>query len=136
VLWGAVVAAYAPSLSMHIKRVRVTPGHRFALALALIAALLRAKQGDQRGLTLAELAASLATDPLQIEPSIEALMALDWVARLDEDSGQRLVLLVDPATTPVRALIDAMLLEPEAAVQRFRDRIGIERMTLGEILAP
>ena len=136
VLWGAVVAAYAPSLSMHIKRVPVTPGHRFALALALIAALLRAKRGDQRGLTLVELAAALATDPLQIEPSIEALMALDWVARLDEDSGQRLVLLVDPAITPVRALIDAMLLEPGAAVQRFRDRSGVERLMLGEILAP
>ena len=136
VLWGAVVAAYAPSLSMHIKRLPVTPGHRFALALALIAALLRAKQGDHRGLTLAELAALLVTDPLQVEPSIEALMALDWVARLDEDGGQRLVLLVDPATTPVRALIDAMLLEPGAAVQRFRERSGLERLMLAEILAP
>lgn len=136
VLWGAVVAAYAPSLSMHIKRLPVTPGHRFALALALIAALSRAKQGDQRGLALAELAALLATDPLQVEPSIEALMALDWVARLDEDGGQRLVLLVDPATTPARALIDAMLLEPGAAVQRFRERSGLERLMLAEILAP
>ena len=136
VLWGAVVAAYAPSLSMHIKRLPVTPGHRFALALALISGLSRAKQGDQRGLALAELAALLATDPLQVEPSIEALMALDWVARLDEDGGQRLVLLVDPATTPARALIDAMLLEPGAAVQRFRERSGLERLMLAEILAP
>ena len=136
VLWGAVVAAYAPSLSMHIKRLPVTPGHRFALALALIAALLRAKQGDHRGLTLAELAALLVTDPLQVEPSIEALMALDWVARLDEDGGQRLVLLVDPDTTPARALIDAMLLEPGTAVQRFRERSGLERLMLAEILAP
>jgi len=134
VLWGAVVAAYAPSLSMHLKRLPVTPGHRFALALALIGALLRAKQTDQHGLTLAELAASLSTDPLQVEPSVDALMALDWVARLDEDSGQRLVLLIDPVTTPLRALIDAMLLEPGASVQRFRERSGVERLTLGDVL--
>ena len=135
VLWGAVIAAYAPSLSMHIKRLPVTPGHRFALALALIEALLHAKRGPARGLTLAELAASLSTDPLQVEPSVEALTALDWVARLDEDSGQRLVLLVDPTTTPLRALVDGMLLEPGAAVQRFRERSGIERLMLGDVLS-
>ncbi len=135
VLWGAVIAAYAPSLSMHIKRLPATPGHRFALALALIEALLRAKRGPARGLTLAELAASLSTDPLQVEPSVEALTALDWVARLDEDSGQRLVLLVDPTTTPLRALVDAMLLEPGAAVRSFRERSGVERLMLGDVLS-
>ena len=134
VLWGAVIAAYAPSLSMHITRRPATPGYRFTLALAVIRELARVKQGPQRGLTLAELAAAIATDPLQVEPSIEALQALDWVARLDEGTGQRLVLLVDPANTPARLLIDDMLLQPSAAARGFRERAGIERLMLGELI--
>ena len=134
VLWGAVIAAYAPSLSMHITRLAVTPGHRFTLALAVVGALARAKGSAQRGLTLAELAAALATDPLHVETTVEALLALDWVARLDEDGGQRLVLLVDPATTPARALIDDMLLSPTAIARPFRERTGIERLMLGELI--
>jgi membrane protein len=134
VLWGAVIAAYAPSLSMRITRLPATPGHRFTLALAVVAALARARCGPERGCTLGELAAAIATDPLQVEPIVEALQALDWVARLDEEAGQRLVLLVDPATTPARALIDGMLLEPSAAARLFRERAGVERLSLGELI--
>ena len=134
VLWGAVIAAYAPSLSMHIRRPPATPGHRFTLALAVIGELARAKQRAQHGLTLAELAAAVSTDPLQVEPIVESLQALDWVARLDADAGQRLVLLVDPATTAARALVDAMLLEPSAAVRQFRERAGIERLMLSDVV--
>ena len=134
VLWGAVIAAYAPSLSMHITRLPATPGHRFTLALAVLGELARARQGPQRGLTLVELAAAVATDPLQIEPTVESLQALDWVARLDDDGGQRLVLLIDPATTAARSLIDEMLLKPAAAVRLFRERAGVERVMLGELV--
>jgi membrane protein len=135
VLWGAVIAAYAPSLSMRVARLPATPGHRFTLALAVIGELARAKRGLRHGLLLTELAAALATDPLQVEPAVEALQALDWVARLDEEGGQRLVLLVEPARTPARKLIDAMLLEPSGVVRTFRDRAGVDRLMLGELLA-
>ena len=134
VLCGAVIAAYAPSLSMHITRLPATPGYQFTLALAVIRELARVKQGPQRGLSLGELAAAIATDPLQVEPSVEALQALDWVARLDEETGQRLVLLVDPANTPARLLIDDMLLQPSAAARGFRERAGVERLTLGDLI--
>ena len=134
VLWGAVIAAYAPSLSMHITRQPATPGHRFTLALAVIGALARARAGARRGLAPDALAAALATDPLQIEPIVESLIEMDWVARLDEEDGQRVVLLADPANTPVRELVDALLLEPSAAASVFRARTGIERLTLGELL--
>jgi membrane protein len=133
VLWGAVIAAYAPSLSMRIARMPTAPGHRFALALLVIGALSRAKSGDVRGLALHDLAATLATDPLQVEPVVDALAAMDWVARLDEEGGQRLVLLVDPATTSARVLVNAMLLESSAATRTFRERTGLERMMLAEL---
>jgi membrane protein len=134
VLWGAVIAAYAPSLSMRIARVRAAPGHRFGLALAVIAALSHARTGAQRGLAMHELAATLATDPLQVEPVVEVLMQMDWVARLDEDGGQRLVLLADPASTPARALVDSLLLEATPATRVFRERTGLERLTVADLI--
>jgi membrane protein len=134
VLWGAVIAAYAPSLSMRIARMPTAPGHRFALALSVIGALSRAKSGDARGLSLHDLAAALGTDPLQVEPVVDALAAMDWVARLDEEGGQRLVLLVDPATTPARVLVNALLLESSVATRAFRERTGLERMMLAELI--
>ncbi len=134
VLWGAVIAAYAPSLSMRIARMPTAPGHRFALALSVIGALSRAKSGNARGLALHDLAAALATDPLQVEPVVDTLAAMDWVARLDEEGGQRLVLLVDPATTAARVLVNALLLESSAATRAFRERTGLERMMLAELI--
>jgi membrane protein len=134
VLWGAVIAAYAPSLSMRIARMPTAPGHRFALALSVIGALARAKTGNARGLALHDLAAALATDPLQVEPVVDALAAMDWVARLDEEGGQRLVLLVDPTTTPARVLVNALLLESSAATRAFRERTGLERLMLADLI--
>ncbi len=134
VLWGAVIAAYAPSLSMRIARMPTAPGHRFALALSVIGALSHAKRGEARGLALHDLAAAMATDPLQVEPVVDALAAMDWVARLEEEGGRRLVLLVDPATTPARVLVHALLLESSAATRAFRERTGLERMMLADLI--
>lgn len=134
VLWGAVIAAYAPSLSMRVARMPTAPGHRFSLALSVIGALARAKSGSARGLALHELAAALGTDPLQVEPVVDTLAAMDWVARLDEEGGQRLVLLADPANTPARVLIDALLLESTPATRPFRERTGLERLTVADLI--
>src|SRR5690606_6961644 len=48
-LLGAVIAAYAPSLSMRVARIPDTPGYRFALAVALLRELRRARDGQGRG---------------------------------------------------------------------------------------
>jgi membrane protein len=134
VLWGAVIAAYAPSLSMRIARLPTAPGHRFALALSVIAALAQARSAASRGLTLPDLASTLGTDPLQVEPIVDTLQQMDWVARLEEDGGQRLVLLADPASTPARALVNALLLDATPATRAFRERTGLERLTLAELI--
>jgi membrane protein len=134
VLWGAVIAAYAPSLSMHVTRLPSLPGHRFTIALAIIGALARARSGSLRGLAMHELAAALSTDPLQVEPVVDTLVAMDWAARLEEDGAQRLVLLADPATTPARALIDAMLLAPSFAARTLRERWGVDRLMLADLI--
>lgn len=134
VLWGAVIAAYAPSLSMRIVRLPDAPGQRFTLSLAVLGALARARGGPARGLAMHEISAAVATDPLQVESVVESLVGMDWVARLDEEGGQRLVLLADPATTSARPLIDALLLSPAPAARQLRERFAVERLTLAELI--
>jgi membrane protein len=134
VLLGAVIAAYAPSLQMRASRRPDTPGQRFEIALALLQQLAAAHAGSRRGLAAGDLAAALRIDPLQIEPAIEHLVALDWVARLDEGGAARLVLLCDPATTLAAPLVDTLLLQPGPASQAFRQRAGIDRAVLRDLL--
>jgi membrane protein len=134
VLLGAVIAAYAPSLQMRVARRPATPGHRFELALAVLRALDAARSADRRGLSTAEIAAALRTDPLQVEPTLDQLMAMDWVGRLDEAGGARHVLLADPAATPAARLVDAFLLTPGALTEPFRRRAGIDAMRLADLL--
>ncbi len=136
VLLGAVVAAYAPSLQMRVVRRAPTPGYRFELALELLRPLARARRDDQRGLTLETLSQQLRVDPLQVESVLEDLLALDWVARLDEGEVSRHVLLVDPQTEPVAALVGLLLLAPGHATQAFSARAGLAGMTLADLLDP
>lgn len=134
VLWGAVIAAYAPSLSMRVARMAAAPGQAFTLALAVVGALARSREGPARGLAMHDLAGAVATDPLQVEPLVETLVAMDWVARLDEEGSQRLVLLADPASTSARPLIDSLLLGPAPAARQLRERFGVERLTLADLI--
>ncbi|WP_298830022.1 YihY family inner membrane protein [uncultured Piscinibacter sp.] len=134
VLLGAVIAAYAPSLQMRVARWPDAPGSRFGLAVALLVELERARRGEARGLSLAELSESLRVDPLQAEPIVDALVEMDWLARLDEPGAARYVLLAEPATTPAAPLLAQMLLEPSPALRAFRDRAGFDRLTLAELL--
>jgi membrane protein len=135
VLLGAVIAAYAPSLQMRVVRRAPTPGHRFALALALLRELRAARGAQQRhGLSITELSQRLRTDPLQIEPILDRLVAMDWAGRLDEAGAQRHVLLCEPDATPAQPLVTALLLDPTQEVDAFWRRAGVETMTLAELL--
>jgi membrane protein len=133
VLLGAVIAAYAPSLSMRVARVPDTPGYRFALAVALLRELARVRGAGQKGLSLAALADAVHVDPLQVEPVLEGLIALDWVAPLDEEGSRRHVLLSDPQATLAAPLVDTLLLEPTPSTQAFRARAAFATMKLAEL---
>lgn len=135
VLFGAVVAAYAPSLQAHLAPQQDGPGQRFALALAVLRELLQQRAPPPHGLTLAQLAASQRVDALQIEPLMELLLALGWVARLDEEPSKRYVLLCDAQSTPAEPLIDRLLLARDARTQAFRQRAGLGRLMLAELVA-
>ena len=135
VLFGAVIAAYAPSLQMQLVHQPDAPGQRFALAVALLRELQRVRAVPPHGLSLAQAAASQRADALQVEPLIELLVGLGWVARLDDDAERRLVLLCDAAATPAAPLIDRLLLAPDARTRAFRRHAALERLTLAELIA-
>jgi membrane protein len=134
VLLGAVIAAYAPSLQMRVAPLATTPGSRFELALRVLGALQQARSGEQHGLALPVLAQRLRMDPLVLEPLLERLAQLDWVARLEEAGTPRHVLLCDPARTSVAPLVETLLLAPGEASRAFHQRAGLAQMTLAEVL--
>jgi len=135
VLLGAVIAAYAPSLQMRVAERPAVPGWRFELALAVLRLLDSARRGADRGLTMAQLSERLRADPLQLEPMLELLAALDWAQPLDEGGEPRHVLLVDPATTPLAPLLERTLLQPGPATQALVLRSGWQHLLLADVLA-
>ncbi len=134
VLLGAVIAAYAPSLSMKVVRRPATPGHVFLLAITLLRELHAARKQSIRGLSAAALSERLRTDPLQIEPILDELVALDWVGRLEEEGGARYVLLADPETTTAQPLLAQTLLDPSPSLRGFWQRASFGEMTLADLL--
>ena len=109
-------------------------GQRFRLALAVLQALLASAAARTRGLTGDELATALRADPQSIEPVLGALVAIDWVGRLDEPGGGRYVLLCDPLRTLAQPLVDRLLLDRTPAVERFWQRAQLDRILLADIV--
>jgi membrane protein len=134
VLLGAVVAAYAPSLQMRVKRWPDAPGSRFHLAIAVLRELARVQAAPGRGQSAEQLSEALRTDPLQIEPILDDLVALDWVGRLDESGQPRFVLLCNAATTAAQPLLAGMLLDATPALRGFWRRAGFGEMQLQDLL--
>ena len=135
VLLGAVVAAYLPSLLGGIARRGDSPGWSFQLALEMLHKLYLARSMHQRGLSLELLAQRLRVDPLQLEEPIQVLLALDWVGRLDGDD-ERIVLLADPAGTPLAPLVQRLLLTQDDDTAALWCASGWERLTLADALPP
>ena len=134
VLLGAVIAAYAPSLQMRVKRWPDAPGARLQLAIAVLRQLAESRLAGERGLNGAELASVLRTDPLQTEPIVDMLVAFDWVGRLDEPNDPRFVLLCEPTRTPAQPLLAQLLMEPSPTSRRLWQRAGFDTMTVQELI--
>ena len=134
VLLGAVIAAYAPSLQMRVKRWPDGPGARLALALSVIRELRAARASGGRGISGGQLAEALRTDPLQIEPIVDTLVAFDWVGRLDEPGDPRFVLLCEPGHTLAAPLLTRFLLEPSASLRSLWRRAGFDTVTVDDLL--
>jgi membrane protein len=134
-LLGAVIAAYAPTLQLRVAQRNHLPGFRFELAVAVLRSVADARQAGERGLSAHQIADVLNADPLQIEPALDALVAIDWVGRLDEAGGARYVLLCDPDVTAAKNLVAATLLDPSPRVAAFWQRANFDQMTVRDLIA-
>ena len=138
VLLGATLTAYLPSLTGGIPRRRGGHGWQFALALEVLQLLDRAARTPQRGQTMVQLCSQLRAEAQHVEPVIEALVALDWAAQLNEADdagvGARYVLLVDPVTTRLEPLLHSLLLPRAAASENLWRRGDWTQASLRDVL--
>jgi membrane protein len=139
VLLGAVLAAHLPSLLGANRRTPDANGWQFQLALEVLQHLHGARASARRGMNIDELVAATRVDPLQLEPVLETLVALDWVGRLnevDDDVGTRYVLLADVQSTSVEPLLRHLLLPRTAATAGLWDKGGWSRLYLKDVVEP
>lgn len=139
VLFGAVIAAYLPSLLAGVARRGGAPGWSFQLAVEVLQHLAEARGTPSKGLGQAALVARMRVDALQLVPVVEALQALDWVGRLSEDRDDedpRLVLLADPATTLLEPLVRQLLLPRVQALAGVWSKAPLQSLCLVDVLAP
>ncbi|MEO7392891.1 MAG: YhjD/YihY/BrkB family envelope integrity protein, partial [Ramlibacter sp.] len=118
VLFGAVIAAYLPSLVAGAPRRTSAHGWQFQLALEVLRELHRASKASRPGLSADQLEATLQLDALQLEPVLEVLVTLDWVGRLNEiedEDATRYILLADVQSTALEPLMRRLLL-PQSEV--------------------
>jgi membrane protein len=134
VLLGAVLAAYAPVAGMQVARWPAGAGSRFHLALVIVRALRDARAEGRNGMSGGELSKRLGIDPLQIEPLLDALVAIDWAGKLAEEGNPRYVLLCDPATVRAERLLSKLLLDPAPDLAAFWAEARFAEMRLADIL--
>jgi membrane protein len=134
VLLGAVLAAYAPVAGMQVARWPEGAGWRFHLALAILRALCRVPAGGKPGMSSEQLSIALGTDPLQIEPLLDALVAIDWAGKLDESGSPRYVLLCAPATARAEPLLAKLLLDPAPDLAPFWAEARFAQLHLADLL--
>lgn len=137
VLFGAVIAAYLPSMLAGVQRPRIDNGWRFQLALEILQQLhLSGTKHRPRGLTTGQLASCIGVDYLQLQAPLETLVQMDWVGQLAEDDQgrQRYVLLVDPGDTPLRPLVEVLLWSPSAQAKPLQAQLFGDGVCLQQLL--
>ena len=137
ILLGAVIAAYLPSLLAGVARRGLGAGWQFQLALETLRLLQQARDVTSLGLTVPELAKALRVSALGIDSSLQALVELDWVARLEDDfgdEGPRYVLLVDPQAALLEPLVQSLLLRHNSSTDAIWERAQLGQVRLGEVL--
>ena len=137
VLMGAVITAYLPSLLAGVSRRGGAHGWQFQLALETLQSLEHGRNSSPRGMPASALAQQLRVDALALEPVLDTLMQLDWVGQLvdtDSDKASNFVLLVNPDSTTIEPLVDALLLDRTLATDKLRARAGWADTRLREVL--
>ena len=137
VLFGAVIAAYLPSLLSGLARRGGAAGWALQLAVEALQELAAARRTPAGGLGAAELVQRMRVDALQLAPVLETLVALDWIAPLDEERDNedpRYVLLADPRATPLEPLLQALLMPDAPPLRALWQKGPLRALLLQDLL--
>lgn len=137
VLFGAVIAAYLPSLLTGVARRGGAAGWPLQLAAEVLQYLHAAKSTPASGLGAAELVARMRVDALQLAPVLETLVALDWIAPLAEERDNddpRFVLLADPADS-LEPLLRELLMPQAPPLRSLWHQGPLDSLRLQDLLA-
>ncbi len=137
VLMGAVIAAYLPSLLAGVPRRGSGHGWHFQLAVEVLQQLHQALSTPQKGVTPSGLAEVLEVDVLQLEPVLETLVSLGWIAHIVEGDGEkeaRCLLLADPSSTALEPLMERYLVSKAGTLQSFWDKAQWPALKLADAL--
>lgn len=137
VLFGAVIAAYLPSMLAGVARRGGSEGWNFQLALEVLSKLYLQKEQKPVGATLEQLAISSQVDVLQLQVPVKILEDMEWIGQLVKDESEvdhRYILIVDPAKTLFLPLAQALLLKPDVQNKRFYEVASKPGLTLAEVL--
>lgn len=137
VLMGAVITAYLPSLLAGVSRRGGAHGWQFQLALETLQSLAHSRDTVPRGMPSSALAQQLRVDVLALEPVLDTLIQLEWIGQLvdsESDQASRCVLLVNPDSTTIEPLVDALLLDVTPGTLKLRTRAGWAETRLREVL--
>jgi membrane protein len=137
VLWGAVIAAYLPSLVKGRRRRATAHGWQFQLALEVLRELHAARALPERGLSATRMADALAVEKLQLEPVLETLVGLDWIGRVNEvdDADEtRYILLADARATALAPLMRELLLPASEATEKLWQSGQLSRVCLADVI--
>lgn len=137
VLMGAVITAYLPSLLAGVSRRGGAHGWQFQLALETLQSLAHSRDTMPSGMPSSALAQQLRVDVLALEPVLDTLIQLEWIGQLvdsESDQASRCVLLVNPDSTTIEPLVDALLLDVTPGTLKLRTRAGWAETRLREVL--
>jgi len=112
-------------------------GWQFQLALEVLRELHAVRTMPQRGLSAAGLAEALDVEKLQLEPVLETLVGLDWIARINEleAAGEtRYILLADAKATAVAPLMRELLLPESEASRKLWESGQLTRVCLADVI--
>ena len=137
VLLGAVVASSLPELGRHHLRRPSGAGWRFRLSLEVLSLLQATRLQPARGLSQAALAKRMRVQPGELDAVLRTLVGLDWIGTLQEEgqSEPRMVLLVEPAQTPLAPLVESQLLRHAENSNAFWSAARLDQVLLADVLS-
>jgi membrane protein len=132
-LFGAAIAAAIPKVRASRFTDELRAGNEFITAVALIKALLEAKNAGNGALPTGELASRVRVSPDDAESLLESLQVLNYVRRLattvyGRRGEQDWILTCDPDAMNLRPAFERFAVDPENTLLRVKS-VGLQEAT-------